>query len=405
MRVAFTDTPSNERDVHLTYCTNIHPSDGWEAVLANLERHALPLKARFSPERPFGIGLRLSGDESRTLLEGDRLARFEAFLRERGLYVFTMNGFPHGTFHRQRVKEEVHAPDWRSEERVQYTLRLVEILSALLPDGLDGGISTSPLSYKPWVGAADDATWRQLTENVVRVAERLVRVHEDRGELIHLDIEPEPDGLLENSSEVVAFFRERLLSEGALSLAGRLGVAPDEARNELLEHVRMCFDTCHAAVAFEEPEEVLGRLAEAGIGIGKVQISSALKLDLQNARAEWRDALAPFAESTYLHQVVQRNHDGTLTQYPDLPEALRHLERSDAVEWRVHFHVPVFVDAFDGFRSTQDTILASLAALRGRDLTRHFEIETYTWDVLPGDLKRDLLESIGREYEWVQRVL
>src|SRR5262249_18213886 len=131
----------------LTYCTNIHPANGWRAVLANLEHYAPALKARFAADRSFGIGLRLSGQESEELLRGEQLDEFQAFLEQRGLYVFTLNGFPHGPFHRQAVKGAVHAPDWREEERVQYTLRLVAVLARLLPEHTDGGISTSPLSY------------------------------------------------------------------------------------------------------------------------------------------------------------------------------------------------------------------------------------------------------------------
>ncbi len=145
--------------VQLTYCTNIHPSRGWREVLDSLEHYAPRLKARIAPDRPFGIGLRLSGRESVELLEGDRLGALATLLEEHGLYVFTMNGFPYGPFHGQAVKSAVHAPDWRDEERVRYTLRLIAILARLLPEGMDGGISTSQLSYKAWVDPADPATW------------------------------------------------------------------------------------------------------------------------------------------------------------------------------------------------------------------------------------------------------
>src|SRR3954463_15066406 len=111
--------------LQLTYCTNIHPAHGWADVFENLRRYTPPLKARLSPDRPFGIGLRLSGAESSELLIGDRLGAVVAWLKQEGLYVFTLNGFPYGPFHRQPVKAMVHAPDWREEERVAYTLRLI----------------------------------------------------------------------------------------------------------------------------------------------------------------------------------------------------------------------------------------------------------------------------------------
>ncbi len=372
---------------HLTYCTNIHPGNGWSEVFANLQRYVPALKdalinqrsTGFAPHKAFGIGLRLSGRESSELLQGDHLQQFQYFLQEHGLYVFTLNGFPYGPFHQQPVKALVHAPDWRDEERVAYTLRLIEILAFLLPDGIDGSISTSPLSYKAWVNMQDTATWRGFTRNIVRIAEVLVRVKHEHGKFIHLAIEPEPDGLLENSEEVVRFYTNWLLEEGAHMLSNSLSISRDEARSHLLEHIRICFDTCHVAVAYE-----------------KVAFP-----DEEVARADIAFALEPFAESTYLHQVVQRNHDGSLRHYSDLIEALPYIQDQQIAQWRIHFHVPIFIDHFPRFQSTQDTIVDTLDLLAQRRFCHHLEIETYTWSVLPDDLKKDLVDSIAREYEWV----
>jgi sugar phosphate isomerase/epimerase len=347
--------------LHLTYCTNIHPAVGWEAVLDSLRAHAPELKARLSPDAPFGIGLRLSGAESSELLSGGRLEEFKRWLDDEGLYVFTINGFPHGTFHGQPVKADVHAPDWSSEERVAYTLRLAEILSALVPDGVEGTISTSPLSYKPW--GHDLAA---CTANVVRVGDEL------RGTGIVLAIEPEADGSLATVDELIRWW-------------------PDG-----LENVTVCFDACHSAVAYEEPDEALAALDEAGIRIGKAQLSAALKLPVI-ARAE----LERFADPIYLHQVTQRGRDGSLVSWPDLPEALDGFGGGE--EWRVHFHVPIFMERYGKLESTQDHLREVIE--RVRDRTSHLEIETYTWDVLPPELKASSVDSIAREYEWVLDVL
>jgi sugar phosphate isomerase/epimerase len=393
---------------HLTYCTNVHPADGWEAVLANVEKYGVALKERLAPQAPFGLGLRLSSKDSSELLEGHGLARFKDVLDRHGLYVAIINGFPYGPFHGEVIKSAVFAPDWREEARVQYTLRLVEILTALLPDDVDGGISTCPLSYKGWVDACDDAAWQAITGNLVRVAAALIRVQETHGKLIHLDIEPEPDGLIEDSREVERFYRRWLLSYGAQALAETLGIDVASAREQLLEHVRICWDTCHAAVEFEDPADVLARLDAAGIKIGRIQVSAAVKIRLPSD-ADEREAvgreLEPFAESTYLHQVLQRNADGTLHHYADLPDALASLQDPDAEEWRTHFHVPIFLDKYGRLGSTQDDILRVFRLAEERRFTRHLEIETYTWDVLPMDLKRDLVGSVSREYGWVMNAI
>ena len=103
---------------HLTYCTNIHPGETWAEVRANLERHVLRVKAAVAPARPFGVGLRLSAVAAATLAQPAELDAFRAFLRDSGLYVFTINGFPYGPFHGTRVKEEVYLPDWLDDARL-----------------------------------------------------------------------------------------------------------------------------------------------------------------------------------------------------------------------------------------------------------------------------------------------
>jgi sugar phosphate isomerase/epimerase len=391
---------------HLTYCTNIHPGNGWTEVDANLRRFAPALKRRLSPSSPFGLGLRLSARDARELLEGNRLDELRAFLDAEGLYVALINGFPHGSFHRTSVKADVYAPDWREDERVRYTLDLVEILGRLLPPGIDGGVSTVPLSYKPWVATPAPAMWQQFVTNVIRIAESLVRLRTGRGIFIHLDIEPEPDCLIEHSDELIDFFDRRLLPDGGPMLARALGCSIEDARMHLLDHVRVCFDCCHFAVEFEDPDAALDRLQRSGIKVGRVQLSSALKVTFPDEEAHAAavvERLRRFADSTYLHQVIQRQDGQPLRHFADLGEALDAGRPAAGAEWRIHFHVPLFAAAYDGLGSTQDYVRAVLDIAGRTRFAGHFEIETYTWEVLPAGLKIDLLDSIGREYEWVIR--
>ncbi len=385
-------------DLHLTYCTNIHAGNGLDVVEASVQRYGRTLKSFLSPDAPFGIGLRLSGAESREILHGDRLKAFRSMLDREGLYVFTVNGFPYGPFHSTRVKDDVHRPDWRDQERVRYTSRLARILALLLPDGMHGGISTSPLSYRPWL---DSPPWKVFVQHLTDVTADLVEIADQTGKIIHLDIEPEPDGLLETSAELVAFFNDRLLSHGAPLLARRLGTTVDEAATHIRRHIQACWDTCHVAVMYENPREVLQRYRANDVAIGKIQISSAVRVSLAGDRNAIEAALAPFVEPVYLHQVIQRNCDGTFTTYQDLDDALGHLHDRRAAEWRIHFHVPVFLDRFGQIQSTQDTTADTLALLQPQPFTQHLEIETYTWEVLPAHLKRPLAASIQREFEWV----
>jgi sugar phosphate isomerase/epimerase len=394
---------ASHSSVHLTYCTNIHPGDGWKEVFANLQRYAPALKSRFSPAAPFGIGLRLSAREARELLDGGALQDFRAFLDDEGLYVAIINGFPHGAFHGTVVKEDVYAPDWRSDARVRYTNDLIAILGALLPEGIEGGISTAPLSYKPWMAAAGVDAWESITRNVVRVAESLVQAKRAHGRTMHLDIEPEPDCSLENTDETIEFFTGRLLPAGAPLLARALNVGEDEARELLLDHIRICFDCCHFAVEYETPAQAIDRLRAAGIRIGRVQLSSALRVRFPSERdgcADVAERLRAFADPVYLHQVVQDAPAG-FQRFPDLDPALAGSSHACGTEWRIHFHVPLFTDRYDRFESTQGYVREVLRIAIETGITRHLEIETYTWDVLPAGLKRDLLDSIAREYVWV----
>jgi hypothetical protein len=392
---------------HLTYCSNIHPGESWLEVFANLENYIPELKSRLSPTEPFGIGLRLADIAAKQLLESNNLAQFQAWLTQQDLYVFTLNGFPYGGFHRQVVKDQVYAPDWSTQERVNYTLNLAQILAVLLPKELDGGISTLPLSYKPW-WVKDQATFETVLKksclNIASVVVEMIRIHEETGKILHIDLEPEPDGLIENTSEIIYFYQNWLLPIGGNYLSEKLNIEQDLAEYKLLEHVRICYDTCHFSVEYEEPQSVFARLQSAGIKIGKIQISAAIKVKIP-AEVEKRslivERLRPFAESTYLHQVIERRNDGTLHHYPDLITALPHLEQSLAEEWRTHFHVPIFIHDYQILQSTQDDIATVLHLLQTNNACSHLEIETYTWDVLPSEMKIDMLTSIQREFEWV----
>jgi hypothetical protein len=111
------------------------------------------------------------------------------------------------------------------------------------------------------------------------------------------------------------------------------------------------------------------------------------------------DEFAKFDEPTYLHQVIARHKDGKLIRYPDLADALT--LKDDAAEWRAHFHVPIFLAQFGLLSSTQDDIIEVLAMWKELPFTNHLEVETYTWGVLPPELKIPMASSISRELAWV----
>ena len=384
-----------ENKYHLTYCTNIHSGESWREIFSALQTSIPVIKMNISPKNPFGIGLRLSDLASRELSDKTQLKKFHGWLVKNNLFVFTINGFVYGGFHNQIVKDKVHLPDWVSEERLEYTLRMFGILSQLLPEGMDGGISTSPLSYKFWHKNAKEIenVYLNSAKNIRKIANELHKIKTKTGKILHLDIEPEPDGLIENTEETINYFRKYLFGEA------------DEI---IREHVRICYDICHSAVEYEKPADVLRKFSSAGIKIGKVQVSAALKVHFPNDNSESMKIaglLKPFTESTYLHQTIQKNSDGSLTKYSDLPSALENIFDPEAKEWRIHYHVPVFMKTYNRLYSTQKDILDVFSEWRKNNFTNHFEVETYTWDVLPPSERLPLEESITRELEWTRNNL
>ncbi|MFM9914881.1 MAG: metabolite traffic protein EboE [Rhizobacter sp.] len=395
--------------VHLTYCSNIHPGESWAEIRANLDRHVLAVRDRVSFPGDFGVGLRLSALAATELSEPAVLAEFRGFLARNGLYVFTINGFPYGTFHGTRVKEGVYLPDWRDPERLRYTNLLADLLADLLPEmspeetAIEGSVSTVPGAFKPALGGPQDVA--AMVENLLRHVAHLVALRSRTGRLIALALEPEPHCFLETIDEVIDFFRLDLHGPAAILRTMKLtGLDHAGAARALHDHLGLCLDLCHAAVEFENAADSIRRLDESGIRILKMQISAGLQLPTLDARAI--DALKRFDDPVYLHQVVQQDAKG-LTRFADLPEAFAALEGSTASgEWRVHFHVPIFLDRLAPFASTQPFVREVLAMQRDRPVSAHLEVETYTWGVLPEPFRSGTIdESVARELSWARTEL
>lgn len=395
---------------HVTYCTNIHPGENWSAHFAQLQQYVPAVKQEVSPDKPFGIGLRLSNTASLELSKEGALEEFKSWLKAQDCYVFTMNGFPYGGFHHTVVKDHVHTPDWTTSDRVFYTIRLFRLLASLLPEGMEGGISTAPLSYKLWHVRCETekaAIMETTTLHILQVVEQLVRIHRSGGPSMHLDIEPEPDGMMENTQEFLDWYLHYLLPLGIPFLEDKFGMTAAAAATAIRNHVQLCYDVCHFALVYESAENILQQLQQHGLKVGKLQISAALKA-LMPADVKAREAVVnvfrEFNEPTYLHQVIARKADGYL-HYPDLPQALEDAANPAVEEWRSHFHVPVFIDSYGVLSSTRSDIEKVLQLQRKQPFTQHLEVETYTWDVLPAELKLPMDKSVSRELRWVLQQL
>ena len=386
----------------LTYCTNIHPGETWDEISGNLRRYLPSIKRRVSGDEPFGIGLRLSAVAAQALRQPEAMLQFSSFMADEGLYVATINGFPYGPFHGARVKEGVYLPDWRDEARLDYSNLLADLLAQwLVQAGRSvGSISTVPGAFK--LNAATEADVERIVEMLIRHAAHLVAIERTTGCRIVLALEPEPCCFLETIEEAASFFREHLHSSAAaVRLAELTGLDRAAAGSALRNHLGVCLDLCHAAVEFESAAGCFDALESEGIAIAKIQVTAGLRVDRVSAASA--EALRAFDDAVYLHQVVERR-DGALIRYSDLGEALASTGwRDGGSEWRIHFHVPVFIDRLEGFTSTQAFVREVLHLQRQRPRSAQLEVETYTWSVLPAQYRDlPLEEAIARELTWVQ---
>ncbi|MFF6868404.1 metabolite traffic protein EboE [Streptomyces sp. NPDC090109] len=349
--------------VHLSYCTNVHPAETLDGVLAQLRDHCEPVRRRLGRDR-LGIGLWLARPVSRSLTDDPAALRaLRAELDRRGLEVVTLNGFPYEGFGLDEVKYRVYRPDWTEPERLAYTTDLARLLAALLPaDVTEGTISTLPLAWRRGFGPSGRATARDA---LAVLAERLDLLEELTGKSIRVALEPEPGCAVETTADAI----------GPLTAVG----AP--------HRVGVCVDTCHLATSFEDPAGALSALDAAGVTVPKAQLSAALHAEHPHLPAV-REALAAFAEPRFLHQ-TRTVAAGGLRGTDDLGEALAGESLPRTGPWRSHFHVPLHARPAPPLASTLPVVADALALLVGGPVprTRHLEVETYTWQALPPELR------------------
>jgi hypothetical protein len=388
---------------HLSYATLVHPGDNWEMMEHSLRTYVPKVKARVSPNQPFGLSLRLAA-LSAELLVKDVKARdgLKRFMAENDLYLYTVNAFPYGAFKADTiVKEQVYEPDWRSEERTQYTINVADIIADVAPEGVPASIQTAPLGFKPRVTGPDVVA--SYTEHVMRVVAHLVGIEKRTGKTVTLALEPEPRCFLETTDETIAYFTNDLYTGPSAERLAKLADIPiSDAIGALRRHLGIVFDIGHQAVGFEDIPVSLQKLVDAGVPILKLQEVAAMHMP--KVTDETIEALQRFAKTVYLSQTVEKK-EGKITKFLNLEDAFGAYKTNPGPrEWRTHFHVPVFLDDLGGaFGTTRFALEEALKMHKEKPLSGQLEIETYTWDVLPDHLKTgDIVDYVCREIEWVR---
>jgi hypothetical protein len=390
---------------HLAYSTLVHPGDTWREMSESVQTFAPAVKARVSPDAPYGLSLRISAASAETLAaDRNERVRFRRWLDEHDMYVFTVNAFPYGPFKGRVVMEQVYEPDWFTEDRVRYTKQVADILAEITPPSVAPSIQTAPLAFRPKVTSEEDVD--RLTENLLRVVSHLVDVERRTGRRVKLALEPEPYCFLQTTDETVRYFQERVWSADGLRRLARLSGQPSsEVVGLVRRHLGVVFDICHQSVQFEDIAASLRLLRDSGVPIFKFQAASALRVP--EVTSEAVDALTAFTDTIYLSQTTE-SRDGKLTRRLNLSDAID-AWRTDPTgqrEWRTHFHLPIFLAELGGLATTRPGIEAGLAVHADTPLSDHLEVETYTWDVLPAHLKTgDITEYVSRELEWMRETL
>lgn len=391
----------------LSYCTNAHPGLTVDEVCQGLEKYTDPLQKQCKTS--IAAGLWLSQPVIQEILNSsDALSQLQSCLKTNKLTCYTLNAFPYGDFHSERVKENVYLPDWTTKERLEYTVGCAHVLASLLPAGTEGSISTVPLGFKHLVDTSHgemnpnedlrsqrkEFVFENNTDfidgcinNLIELAKQLDDLHDETGSVVRLAIEPEPLCVLETTAETIQFFNQLWKTaeeQDSLIIAKR--------------HLGVCYDVCHQSVEFEDVADSISSLSEADIRINKIHITCAIQVDNPSDEAA-REFLANYVEPRYLHQSFAKSNDDIHYQL-DLSEALTKNpshEFINAQQWRIHFHVPVNAESIGPLKTTRHDLIEALKAVKELEYAPHLEVETYTWNVMPGEKPVELVDGLTQE--------
>ncbi|WP_339612508.1 metabolite traffic protein EboE [uncultured Rubinisphaera sp.] len=377
----------------LSYCGNVHPANTFSELIQVLQSKTALVQQKTGSK--IAAGLWLPDAITREIESKPQLLNeIQSTLQQHDLICYTLNAFPFGNFHSERVKEQVYLPDWTNPDRRDYTIRCARILATLLPEGVEGSVSTVPLGFKDLSGR--EGFLEECCDQLIETARLLDEIHDDTGRIIRLAIEPEPLCVLETTAEVVDFFvmlRERMNSQEVAEIVER--------------HLGVCYDVCHQSVEFEDVAASIRTLQEHDIRINKVHITCAIELQNPATNEAGRTFLADFAEPRYLHQTFRAQSDKT-ESITDLTADFVKNPPADwfnAPCWRIHFHVPVHAENLGPLATTRPDLKLALAEIANLEYAPHLEVETYTWSVMPGENLPDPCEGLAREMNATQQLL
>ncbi len=156
-----------------------------------------------------------------------------------------------------------------------------------------------PISYKGWINKKNTVyIYYKTAKNLTKVTENIIK---NKSNII-ISIEPEPTCLIEKSQEFINYFNNWIKP-----LYKKYSI---NNKKNIKNIIGICYDICHFAVQFEKHEKILNNLEKENIIIGKLQISSALKINDDRTKKENKQIiknLNVFKYSSFLHQINNIN--------------------------------------------------------------------------------------------------
>ncbi len=368
----------------LCHCMNVFPGITPKEKMRAFEEFLPVIRGKVpAVDGPFPAGLWLDAPTVSMLKKQHLEKDFAARIRDLGFYAYTANAFPYGVFHGTTVKTAVYHPDWTTQDRLEYTCAVADILALLLPEEQSGSISTLPGGYGP---EFPETLWRDAAEHLLQAGDHLRRLYDRTGRRIRLAVEMEPDCAWESPREFLAFYDRYMRGDDRADWVG------------------VCYDTCHQELLGDEPGAGYRLLQSAGVPIPKIQLSAALRAE---GEASKERLAAEFTDGVYLHQTrIPSVSGGMEKKYADLPDALADRANRDRT-WISHYHVPVFADEIaPGLYAEKKELHAVLEAWKAAPEGVNLELETYTYDVMPAHLKEGGREhAMAREMRYVLSIL
>ncbi len=381
----------------------IRPNTSFTDIESTVASSLAPINHAINTKSPVGVSMRLSQAAlSDPALSAESL---QALLSEHDLELI---GFGAVSIEGGR-KEQVHQPDWRTEERLGFMFPALNLAAEFASPEREIGITTNGLSYRRWVDVDMPGNWAALTLNVIRVVQHLAGIHDRTGVTLHIDLEAEPGSVLRDTADIVRFFTQWLLPRGGAMLSDRMQLTDISSAEVILRHVRLALDTAHAAVVWDDAAASLDAFAEHGIRIGRLQVSSALEVEVPEDAAAQKELavhLEGFESPNLLQQVVASRDCEIVQRYDDLADAIAALCESAGQTWRIHTHAPLLADRYGVFTSTREATADWLREIAARGIDVGFiELRSANWDVVPHDDRGPIEVMIGAEVEWVRGML